>query len=163
MPATARPEPPRRSPALAITLALAVALALVGVEAVRAGELLQHAMHVVVAPSDIARATCTAFTSQNYALLTQQIDPTPVPPANSDAFNPAAVQTQLRSIDKIEGPAQHCEVGQFTANGTTGQYSVTLQRANHPGTIALVLILRQQRDGSWRISRETNLAGTPAP
>lgn len=152
----------RRRSAMAITLALAVLLALAGFGAVRAAELLQHAMHVIEAPADLARTTCTAYTTQNYPLLTAQIDPRPVPPADSDAFNPAVVQTQLRALDKIQGPTQRCDVGKVATNGTSGQYSLTLQRARHTGAITLTLILRQQSDGSWRISRETNFAGTSA-
>lgn len=156
-------DSPRGRSTLIVTVALAALLALTGFGAVRAAELLQHAMHILVTPTDLARTTCTAYTTQNYALLTQQIDPTPIPPANSDTFNPAAVSTQLRAIDKIQGATQRCDIGAFDANGTTGQYHFTLRRSQASGAIALVLILREQSDGSWKISRETNFGGTPAP
>ena len=160
---SSRPSPSNRGRlALVMTLALAVLLAGAGFGAVRAAELLQHAMHVLLTPTDLARATCTAYTTQTYALLTAQIDPTPIPPANSDAFNPAAVATQLRAVDKIQGTTQRCDIGQFSATGSTGQYSFTLHRTHVQSAIALVLILREQSDGSWKISRETNFTGAPA-
>ena len=145
-----------------MTLALALLLTGAGYGAVRAAELLQHAMHILLTPTDLARTTCTAYTTQNYALLTAQIDPTPIPPANSDAFNPATVETQLRAVDKIQGITQRCDIGQFSSNGSTGQYSFTLHRTHVQSAITLVLILREQSDGSWKISRETNFTGTPA-
>lgn len=159
---TSQPHTSGRSTLLA-TIALAALLALAGFGAVRAAELLQHAMHILVTPTDLARTTCTAYTTQNYALLTQLIDPTPIPPANSDTFNAATVATQLRAIDKIQGATQRCDIGAFDASGTRGQYHFTLQRSHASGPVTLVLILREQSDGSWRISRETNFAGTAAP
>jgi hypothetical protein len=65
-------------------------------------------------------------------------------------------------VDKIQGTTQRCDIGQFSANGSAGQYSFTLRRAHVQNAITLVLFLREQSDGSWKISRETNFAGTPA-
>ncbi len=152
----------RRRRVLNITLVLAVLVGLTGFGAVRAAELLQHALRPLADPADIATTACTAYSTQNYLLLTQQIDPMPVPPSNNDPFYPAVVQTQLRALDKIQGIVQRCDLGHFTASGTAGQYSIVLHRARMSEQITVALVLHLQQDGSWKISRETNFAGTPA-
>jgi hypothetical protein len=149
----------RRRRTLTITLTLAAFVGLAGFGAVRAAELLQHALRPLPGPADIANTACTAYSTQNYVLLTQQIDPAPVPPSNSDPFNPAVVQTQLRALDKIQGAVQRCDLGHFTASSAGGQYPIILERTQHTGPITVALVLHQRQDGSWKISRETNFAG----
>jgi hypothetical protein len=152
--------PTQRRRALIITLILAVLLGLTGYGAVRAAELLQHAMRPPANPTEVANTACKAYTTQDYALLTQEIDPAPVPPANNDPFNPAIVQTQLRALDKISGVVVRCTPGTFTSSPAGGQYPLTLHREKASGNVGVVLVLHLQRDGSWKISRETNFAGT---
>jgi hypothetical protein len=151
----------RRRRVLNITLVLAVLIGLAGYGAVRAAELLQHALRPSADPAVVATTACTAYRSQNYPSLTQQIDPMPVPPSNNDPFNPNVVQTQLRALDKIQGVVQRCDLGHFSASGTSGQYTIILHRARMSEQITVTLVLRLQQDSSWKISRETNFAGTP--
>jgi len=152
----------RRRRVLNVTLVLAVLVGLTGFGAVRAAELLQHALRPLADPATIATTACTAYSTQKYSLLTQQIDPTPVPPSNNDSFNPAVVQTQLLALDKIQGIVQRCTLGHFTASGTGGQYPIVLHRARMSEQITVTLVLRLQQDSSWKISRETNFAGAPS-
>jgi hypothetical protein len=152
----------RRLRILSISLVLAVLVGFTGYGAVRAAELLQRATRPPANPADLAATACTAYVTQNYALLTAQVDPTPVPPANSDPFNPAVIQTQLRSLDKIQGIVQRCDPGHFSAIGSGGQFPLTLQRTRVGTPVTVTLILRSQPDGTWKISRETSFAGTPA-
>jgi hypothetical protein len=147
---------------LTISLTLAALVVLTGIGAVRAAELLQHAVRPSASATGVAATACTAYSTQNYALLTGQIDPTPVPPSNNDPFNPAVVQTQLRALDKIQGTVQRCDLGHLTPNSTGGQYPISLHRSHTSGPITVVLIVRVQTDGTWKISRETNFAGVPA-
>jgi hypothetical protein len=151
----------RRRRVLNITLVLAVLVGLAGFGAVRAAELLQHALRPSADPAVLATTACTAYRTQNYQLLTQQIDSIPVPPSNNDPFNPEVVKTQLRALDKIQGVVQRCDLGRFGASGTGGQYSIVLHRARMSEQITITLVLRLQQDSSWKISRETNFAGTP--
>lgn len=159
---TSRVSSERRRRVLNVTLVLAALVSLTGFGAVRAAELLQHALRPQADPAAIATIACTAYRTQNYTLLTQQIDPMPVPPSNNDPFNAKVVQTQLRALDKIQGIVQRCDLGRFTASGTGGQYPIALHRARMSEQITITLVLRLQQDGSWKISRETSLAGPPA-
>jgi hypothetical protein len=146
--------------ALIISLALALPIGLAGYGAVRAADLLQHSMTSVTQPTDVVTVVCTAYKSQNYTLLTQKIDPAPVPPALTDTFNPNIVTTQLKALDKIQGTVSACQPGQATTAGDVVQYSLTMQRTHHPLPITVVLILHRAQDGTWKISRETNFAGS---
>jgi hypothetical protein len=156
------PVPQRTSQpvrALLISLFLALPIGLAGYGAVRAADILQHSMSVT-GPIDVVTAACSAYKSQNYALLTQKIDPAPVPPALTDAFNPNVVQTQLKALDKIQGTVDSCQPGQSATAGDELQYSISVQRTHHPLPITVVLVLRRAQDGAWKISRETNFAGS---
>jgi hypothetical protein len=147
--------------ALSITLALAVVLALAGLGAVHGAELLAFAMRVS-GPDDVATIACTAYTTQRYPLLTQRIDPAPVPPAVTGAFNPASVETQLRALDKTQGIVQRCDLGRFSGGDPAAQYPITLWRAHAPLAATIVLLLRHEPNGAWMISRATNFAGSSA-
>lgn len=152
----------RRLRTLTISLTLAVLVALTGFGAVRAAELLQQATRPPANPSAVANTACTAYLTQNYPLLTAEVDPTPVPPANSDSFNPAVIQTQLRSADKIQGVVERCTPSHFVTTATGGQFPLSMQRTRVSTPITVTLILRAQADGSWKISRETSFTGSPA-
>jgi hypothetical protein len=147
--------------AMSISLALAVVLALAGYGAARAAELLEFAMRTS-GPIDVATVACAAYQSQRYQLLTQEIDPAPSPPRVTGAFNPAAIETQLRALDKLQGIVQHCDVGRFSGGDPIAQYTLTLQRARAPLPATIVLVLRHETDGAWKISRATNFSGSSA-
>src|SRR5258706_10989040 len=91
------PSAPNMWLALGVSLALALTLSLAGFGAVRAAGLLEYAMRAA-GPADVAATICAAYTTQKYDLLTRQLDS-----SGADALNPAAVQTQLRALDKIDG------------------------------------------------------------
>src|SRR5262249_18099306 len=116
---------------LGISLALALALVLAGAAAVRAADALQYAMRSA-GPSDVAAGVCSALITQQYDRVAGQID-TPAPPSGAGSDRtPAAVQTQLRSLDKIGGPVRQCQLGRFDGDESAGQYPLLIQRAKAP-------------------------------
>ncbi len=153
--------------AWSFTLALALALAFVGVAGVRAEALFQHALRTPTA-SDIAAQVCTAYTTQNYDLLLRNVDPAPIPPAAPGPFSPATLRDELRTIDSREGKAVNCTYKALVApTGTTtrgtslAQVAVSVRRAHasQPDGILLTLHLKS---GHWLISRESTLTASAA-
>lgn len=144
---------------LRVTIVLALLLVLVGVAAAGALKLLEHAMRAPTA-NDTAQLVCTAFQRQDYNLLTQQIDPTPVPPAASDNFDATTLHQQLMSLDTSQGAVTSCKYSQLNTNVNPLQYDYTLRRERTASPITLIILIVHERDGTWKISRGSNLIGT---
>lgn len=162
--AAAAPAAERRGGALRATLLLAVLLALVGVAGGGALKLLQHAMRVPTA-DDTAQLVCTAYSQQNYDLLLQQIDPAPVPPANTTTFDANALRAQLKSLDASQGDVSACTYKQLDfSNITVGnnalQYAFTLHRTHASKEFDLIMTLMRESNGTWKISRASNFTGS---
>lgn len=164
-----RVEPPRepRQSALALTLVLALLLLVVAAGAYEASELLRQAVRPL-APNDLAALTCTAFTTQNYGLLTAQIDPTPVAPTASGPFNSQQVVNRLAQLDTALGKVSKCGYSPVGATGsasaaTRQQFVLEMWRAHAP-TIpsGVTLIVRKAATGRWMISRESSFLTTTA-
>lgn len=144
---------------LRMTIVLALLLLLVGVAGAGALKLLVHAMRPPTA-ADTAQVTCTAFQRQDYALLIQQVDPAPVPPANLP-FNGTTLRTQLASLDTTYGTVTSCRYIKIGAGDNPAQFSFTLQRARATSTTSLVMYIVQKPDGSWKIRSDSELANPP--
>jgi len=164
-----RAEPPHepRQSALALTLILVLLLVVVGVGAYEASELLRQAIRPLT-PNDLAALTCTAFTTQNYGLLTTQIDPAPVAQAASGTFNSQQVVNRLTQLDAALGRVSRCgysPVGDASLTPGSNRQSYVLEMwRTHTPTIpsGVTLIVRKTAAGRWMISRESNFLTTAA-
>ena len=153
----------RSGSALRSVLLLAVLLMLVGFAGGSALKLLQYAMRVPTA-DDTAQLVCTAYSQHNYDLLLQHIDSAPVPPANSGAFNPTALRSQLISLDASQGDVSHCSYKQLnfnniSASNTALQYAFVMQRTHASKEFDLIMTVVHESDGTWKISRASNFTG----
>lgn len=159
----------RKGGALRATLLLAVLLMLVGVAGGGALKLLQHAMRVPTA-DDTAQLVCTAYTQQNYDLLIQQIDPAPVPPTNTGAFDANALRGQLKALDASQGVVasqgstagctyKQLDFTNVSVGATTLQYSFVLHRTHTSRSFDLIMTLVHESDGTWKVSRASNFTG----
>lgn len=145
---------------LRMTIVLALLLAAVGVAGAGALKLLVHAMRPPTA-DDTAQLICTAFQRQDYTLLIQQIDTTPVPPAASSPLNGTALRAQLTGLDSSDGTVTSCKYVKIGTSDTPAQYSFTLQRAHAATLTSLVVYLVREADGSWKIRSDSELANPP--
>ncbi len=130
--------------------------------------LLQHALRVPTS-DDVAQLVCTAYQSQNYDVLLSVIDPTPVPPAQTTAFDSAArsaLTTTLKNLDASAGDVTSCAYQEPRSSnvpqtGATLQYVLTMRRAHVTTDIVMLITLRRQPDGGWKVSRDSDFTGIP--
>lgn len=153
----------RSGSAMRSTLLLAVLLTAVGVGGGGALKLLEHAMRVPTA-DDTAQLVCTAYTHQNYDQLIQVIDPAPVAPTNTGAFDANTLRGQLNSLDVSQGDVSGCTYKQldFTniaAGSPTLQYSFVLHRTGTSRSFDLIMTLVHESDDTWKVSRASNFTG----
>lgn len=154
-----------RTSVLASTLVLALALVLVGAGGVKAAGLLQHAMRPQTA-SDIAAMACTALQSRNYSMLVGAVNPAPVPPNATSAFNATALMGQLRALDRGSGAVVRCTYQQISyvhasAHGALANFALTVTRAHGSNANGILLVVAQQPSGTWQITRASDLIGAP--
>ncbi len=150
---------------LRVALALALALMLVGLASTEGAVLLQRALRTPSA-DDIAQRICTAYQTENYSLLVNQIDPATIPPNVTtpwDAQAQAALADQLHTEDAALGKVTRCSYSALTVTGgqqaaTLRQYHFLLQRAKLYST---AMNLKRQSDGSWLIARDNDFLGVP--
>lgn len=149
-------KPSRATPrqTLTVTLVLAACLVLVGVSGIGAQNLLRHAMRPRTA-GDAAALLCTALRNRDYDTLISQIDPAPVPPAASGAFDGRALQAQLQALDTAQGPVTSCGYQLISASGTTDQFAYTIHRARTTVAIGMLVEVKRQPDGNWKITRRS--------
>jgi len=161
-------EAPKKTPAagasagttLRVTIMLALLLLLVGVAGDAALKLLEHAMRPPTA-DDTAQLVCTAFQRQDYTLLIQQVDTTPVPPATSGPLDVTALRTQLANLDTSDGKVTSCKYIKINSTDNPAQYSFTLQRAHAKSLTGLVIYIVHEPDGTWKIRSDSELANPP--
>src|SRR5262249_19691014 len=147
-----------------VTLLLALLLLLLGLAGAEGAVLLQHALRMPSA-DDIAQRVCTIYLRQDYDLLLDQIDPTPLPPVHSDPFNAEARRAlldQLKNLDASAGKVKRC--GYEALAFDTGAQPPPLQRQylftmERNATYTTVMTLARQSDGSWKVSRDSNFLG----
>ena len=163
---------------LALWIVLVIVLVLMGVAGAGSFSLLQQVTQPPTA-ADIAERVCTAYTTQNYQLLIDQIDPTPVAEATTSpgtisstgTFDTAA-QNQLintlKALDESAGIVTSCRQQQivFTgsaANPTIKQFQFTMHRADSPTAAFTSLMNFVQHGGTWMVERNSDFYGTPTP
>ena len=158
-----------RRPFFAMTLALVAICVLLGVAAYQSEQLLQHALHPQTS-ADVAALVCTSLKTQNYAQLTDKLDPaptaTPTTPASKTATKaPTTTPTldeELRGLDTSQGKVTTCSYQLLSENQTSAQYTLTLKRAKMPVPMGLLLVLSYHTTGAWMISPNTNFTGQPS-
>ncbi|HEX6122858.1 MAG TPA: hypothetical protein VFY89_06850, partial [Ktedonobacterales bacterium] len=115
------------------TVALAVALAVVGVGGVQAATLLKHAMRPA-GPEVLAGQICAELKAHQYDQLASQVDPSPDSTQKANAvLDPKAIAGKLRALDGSVGGVTKCGVQQLSyvdgsSRGAVANFSLTLQR-----------------------------------
>ncbi len=84
------------------TLLLAIALLLLGGVAAFGAVRLRQVISLQMR-ADTAAAICSTLQRQQYETLANMIDPAPVPPLATGAFNPHTFETQLHALDQHQG------------------------------------------------------------
>lgn len=156
-----------------VSVVLALLLLMVGAAGYQAATLLQFA----IAGSSGANATaastaayvCDALKRQDYQHLAQYIDPAPVPPAVTGAFDKQAIVARLNAFDVSQGRVLSCTYAPYgsgaivSTDGAT-RYQLTLRRANAAGPANGTLALRQQSGGKggWLIERDSSFLASHA-
>ena len=132
---------------LGLWVLLVISLLLLGVAGASSYTLLQQVTETPTV-TDIAERVCTAYTAQNYQLLINQIDPSPVAgatplpggntasgPFDADAKN--ELVNELKSLDANFGPVTFCQQHQLVLNGTAPtspevQFEFVMHRSGTP-------------------------------
>lgn len=164
----ARVATPRASqpPTTLVTVALALALTLVGLAGYGAALLLRETLalrptSVAVSPASLSTFVCDTLQHQEYQRLVTSIDPAPVPPTVTDAFDPTATVAALRASDASEGKVVSCVASSYapgsvvTSPGIT-HVALTLRRSGSlsPRTESLTLAQMGGQRG-WMIERDS--------
>jgi hypothetical protein len=145
------------------TIMLALALAVLGVGGVQAAALLKHALRPA-GPEVLAGQICSELKAHQYDQLASQVDPSPDPTQKASAvLDPKTITGKLRALDGSVGSVATCAFQQLSyvdnsSHGAVANFSMTLQREKQGNMQAVLLILVQQPDGTWKIARSTNLA-----
>jgi hypothetical protein len=127
--------------------------------------------------ADVAQRVCTAYTTQNYQLLIDQIDPTPIAgqgilPSSVSSSGPFSSQVKselvdtLKSLDASAGPVTSCQQHQLAFKGSSArptsiQFVFTMRRADTPKVTYSAVMNFVRRNGTWMITRDSNFTGTP--
>lgn len=117
---------------------------------------------------DIAQRVCTAYQTQNYDLLANQIDPAKIAPTVTTPWDSSARTAfidQLHTEDDALGKVTRCTYSSlaFTiGNGlqpvTKRQYLFTMQRDKLYST---GMNFVHESDAGWLISRDSDFLGVP--
>ena len=159
-------------PTTLITVLLALLLLSVGVAGYEAASLLSFAISgsasANATPSSLAALVCHSFTRQDYQQLVTYIDPAPVPPAVTTAFDARQTIAQLQTLDANEGKVTACAYAPYSAGSVVStdgatRYQLTLRRADAVGVIVGALVLRQQSSAprGWQIERDSFFLVSP--
>jgi hypothetical protein len=160
--AESMPLAPRRTSPIVLTVALALALAALGVGGVQAAALLRHAIRPP-GPSDLATQICSELKAKSYDQLASQIDSSPdSSQQSSNVADPQGITGKLRSLDDASGTVTSCAFQQLSyadsaSHGAVANFSVLVQREKQGNPQALLLILVQKSDGTWKVARSSNL------
>jgi hypothetical protein len=127
--------------------------------------------------TDIAQRVCTAYTTQNYQLLVNQVDSGPVTggstlpngfnlsgPFDSNAKNQLtnALKTLDTDFGRVTSCQQHQLVYQGTANPSVVRFIFVMHRSGTPNVVYSCLMNFSEASGSWMITRDSNFIGTPS-
>lgn len=127
--------------------------------------------------ADVAQRVCTAYTTQNYQLLIDQIDPAPITGQNSlptgvSSSGPFTSQVKselvdiLKALDASAGPVTSCQQHQLAFKGTSAhptsiQFVFTMHRADTPKVTYSAVMNFVRSNGTWKITRDSNFTSTP--
>ena len=152
-----------------ITLALVVAMALIGVAGYYAAGILGGAMRAAArrgaeTPTALARTVCADLVHQDYSDLMGRVDSAPAPPAVTAAFDAQALTAQLQRIDTRDGRITSCVAAPLAASdvappaGADGatRLLMTIWRAGAIQPVTAVLITRLSPDGAWIVERDSS-------
>gem|GEM_PF-1861631 len=171
------------SGAFGLWMTLVIVLVLLGVAGAGSYALLQRITRQPTA-ADIAQRVCTAYTTQDYQLLINQIDPTPIANGNTlpngisstgpfDATAQNTLINTLKGLDASAGPVTSCQQHQLSTPGTstpgtsagasagTLQFIFIMRRANTPNVTYSSVMNLVQHNGQWMVARDSNFVGTP--
>jgi hypothetical protein len=173
------------SPTLRLALVFALLLLALGVAAGASVSLLVRAIAgppPVTQPSgsaggtpvveDIGNQVCDAYVTQKYDALVRLIDPAPVPRTAAGTFNAAAqaaLEAELKARDNSPGKVTKCtSSGPTPGTGAAEGKSIfklvmtrTLDQKVTNFTQTIIAI--KQADGSFKIERDSDFLGIPAP
>jgi hypothetical protein len=157
-----------------ITVVLALLLLAVGAAGYQAASLLHYAIttppSVNASAASTAAFVCEALKTQEYQRLVSYIDPAPLPPAVTGAFDARLTIAQLQARDSNEGKVVACATAPYgsgsivSTDGAT-RYQLIVRRANAATPASGTLVLRQASSGAhgWLIERDSSfLAPSPA-
>lgn len=111
--------------------------------------------------TDTVAAICTTLRHQQYDALAAMIDPTPVTPVATGAFDAHAFQTQLHTLDLRQGEVSSCAWNALHLDDESATYIYTLHRVHVTTPIAMQVILQREPDNTWRISRSSAFTSHP--
>jgi hypothetical protein len=148
-------------------------LILLGVAGAGSFSLLQQVTQVPTA-ADIAERVCTAYTTQNYQLLIDQIDPAPVAEATTtpgiisstgtfDTTSQNQLINALKALDTSAGIVTSCQQHQIVFQGSASvQFVFTMHRSDSPSVTYSSVMHFVQHGGTWMVARDSNFTGVPA-
>lgn len=150
-----------------VTVVLALLLLTVGAAGYEAATLLHYAISAPPSVNGSAASTaafvCDALKRQDYQQLVTYIDPAPVPPAVTGAFDARLTIAQLQTLDTQQGKVISCAYAPYgsgsivSTDGAT-RYQLTLRRAKAAAPAVGALVLRQQTQGKrgWLVGRDSS-------
>lgn len=127
--------------------------------------------------TDIAQRVCTAYTTQNYQLLINQIDSGSITGGStlpngfnlSGPFNSNAkdqLTNALESLDtnfgRVTSCQQHQLVYQGVANSSVVRFLFVMHRSGTPNVVYSCLMNLTEVSGGWMLTRDSNFIGTPS-
>jgi hypothetical protein len=142
------------------TVLLAISLLLLGGVAAFGAVRLRQVISLHMR-ADTAAAICSTLQRQQYETLANMIDPAPVPPLATDAFNPRTFEAQLHALDQHQGAVTSCAARPLQLDDESATYTFTLSRTHAAAPIGMLVILRHEPDNGWRISRRSSFTSTP--
>jgi hypothetical protein len=169
-------RPPRSGHGrLVLWIVLVIVLSLLGGAGAGSYALLEQVTRTPTV-TDIAQRVCTAYSTQNYQLLIDQIDSGPITGASSlpNGFNLSGpfdsnarnqLTSALKSLDtnfgRVTSCQQHQLVYQGTANPSVVRFIFVMHRSGTPNVVYSCLMNFTEASGSWMVTRDSNFIGTP--
>lgn len=165
-PAKAAARRGAQAPTTLITVALALLLTLVGLAGYGAALLLREALaprppSEAASPGALSAYVCAALKRQDYQGLMRYIDPAPIPPTVTDAFDPTATIAALRASDASAGVVVSCVASSYIPGSVVTTPGVAyerlaLRRAHATATATATLTLAQMSgQRGWLIERDS--------
>jgi hypothetical protein len=143
-----------------VTLVLAVLLVLLGAAAGLATFQLGRIVSRQ-ARSDTATEICTMLQHQQYAALTELVDPAPVPPSASGTFDAQKLQSQLQALDQQQGVVNDCSWSSLQLSDESGTYQIVVRRRSPTISSVVTVVLEHEPNNGWLISRGSAFVSHP--